>query len=354
MAGGSGVASGLQETIWAKRAIDESYKEDKVFNGMFGRVGSTTPTTGKPFVVSNEFTGKSGSTAHIGLCIDLNSEGVEGDGNLEGNEESIYTYDFSFSIKQLRNAVKTKGEEDAQKSSIKLYKKFSMLLKDWYRKKRTREICRKLAGLTTYTFSNTPTAATTNRILYGGDATSTATIDSSDKIDPALISKACVFAKNTRATGTDGQPIPPIGKINFGSMEGYALFAHPEVIYDMFRDSEFQQVLREAEVRGKDNPLFMQGDLFYNGVLIRAVDELRDAETSDWGSGSDQPGSTSLFVGSQALVIGEHNQPKLVLEDFDYKNKQGAAIGNIWGLQKSKYNGEDFGVIALKTYRTSL
>jgi len=65
-------------------------------------------------------------------------------------------------------------------------------------------------------------------------------------------------------------------------------------------------------------------------------------------------GIKSLFLGSNALAIAEHEKPMLIHRDFDYGNKLGAAIGNIWGLQKVKYNGEDMGVIAVKTYRTAL
>jgi len=131
---------------------------------------------------------------------------------------------------------------------------------------------------------------------------------------------------------------------------------HPAVYFDLLESSRVQQMLRETGAYQKDNPLIQGGDIVYVDTICRPCEYLREpnvGEFSNWGSGSDQPGAINLFMGAQSCAIAESNDPRMVDEGFDYKNKRGMAIDAIWGVQKFKFNGQDLGVIALKTYRTS-
>jgi hypothetical protein len=118
--------------------------------------------------------------------------------------------------------------------------------------------------------------------------------------------------------------------------------------------ADVQQMLREAGAYQKDNPLIQGGDLYFNRTIVRVCEDLRELESSTYGSGSNLPGSISLFMGSCALSLGEANDPRLVEEMYDYQNVKGIAIDQIWGCQKTKFNGVDFGVVTIYSYRTDL
>ncbi len=356
----SGVTSTLYETIWGKKALKESYASTGDFDGMFEIITDKEqeiPKENKPFIVRRNFVTQAGYREYVPFVGKLTGEGVSGDNTLEGNEKDISTYSFYLDIDQKRQGVRTKGRMNEQKSSVKLYKHFRPLLSDWQSNYRNMEITRKLCGATSKAWSNTPTAATTNRVMYGGAATGTGDIDSADTFDLALVRKTVTKARNEYIAGNDGNNIPPIFRINFGGKGNFFLqLLHPAVYYDLMESARVQQMLRETGAYQKDNPFIKATDLVFVDTILRPCEYLRESnvgEFDNWGAGSDQPGAINLFLGSQACAVAESNDPRMVDEGFDYKNKRGMAIDCIWGVQKFKYNEEDLGVIAVKTYRTS-
>lgn len=356
----SKVTSALEESVWGKKAIKESYASTGAFEGMFEFITDKeyeVPKANKPIIVRQNFKSRAGATEYVPFVAKITGEGVDGDNTLEGNEQELETYSFNLRIDQKRQAARIKGRMSEQKSSVKLFRMFKPQLVDWMKDYRNKEITRKLAGATTKTFSNTPTAATSNRVLYGGDATSTATIDATDTLDLTLISKANVLATNEYKTGTDGKYIPPVSPVSFGgSMKKFLCFVHPSQYFTLLESARVQQMLRDTGAYQKDNPLIQGGDICYNEVVIRSLEYLREdavGQSDVWGAGANVSGATALFMGGCAAAIAESNDPRLTNEDFDYKNKKGTAIDCIFGVQKFKFNGQDLGVIALKTARDS-
>ena len=350
----------LYETVWGKKALKESYKSAGVYDGMSEIITDKEkeiPTEGKPIIVRRNFVTKAGYQEYVPFVGKITGEGTSGDDTLEGNEQESHTYAFLVAIDQKRQAVREKGRMDAQKSSVKLFKFFRPQLSDWQKDYRNKQITRKLAGATTKTWSNTPTAATTNRVLYGGTGTSQGDIDSADKFDLTLVAKSTTLARNEYIAGTDSQNVPPLGGIDFGGPNRMWLdLLHPAVYFDLLETARVQQMLRESGAYQKNNPLMQGGDIVYLQTILRACEYLREADVghfTDWGTGSDQPGARNLFLGSCACAVAESNNPRMVDDGFDYKNKRGVAIDAIWGVQKFLYNGEDVGVIAQDTYRTS-
>jgi hypothetical protein len=56
--------------------------------------------------------------------------------------------------------------------------------------------------------------------------------------------------------------------------------------------------------------------------------------------------AANLLCGRQAVLYAEASNPEaLVVEQFDYKNKDGVAGSFIGGLQKAMFNSKEFGVI---------
>lgn len=357
----SGAQSGAQQAILGKKAWVETYQSSGVFKGMEEVITDKNqrfPTEGKPIVVRRDLKDYNGSLSQKVFMIGkLTGELVEGDDTLKGKEQQIDQYTQTVSVKQGRKAVATAGREDEKSSPIKLFPQFKPLLSDFIKNYKARDYIRKLAGATTKTFANTPTAATTNRVVYGGDATSTATIEVADILKPNLVKKCATLAENETINGTDGNDVPPIAKINMGDGMFWLLLVHPDVYDDMLTGSNVQQILREAAAYQKDNPLMNAGDLVFYETIVRKAQQLRETSVghfTTWGSGGATAGATGLFLGAAALACSECDDARYISDTDDYENIKGLAVRNIWGCQKAIYNGEDLGMIAVKTARVGL
>jgi hypothetical protein len=56
----------------------------------------------------------------------------------------------------------------------------------------------------------------------------------------------------------------------------------------------------------------------------------------------------NLLCGRQAVLMAQASSDEtLVVEQFDYKNKDGVAVSFIGGMQKAMFNSKEFGVIAV-------
>lgn len=354
----SKVITALEEQKWGKKAFVETYASNEALDGMFEMVDKQRelPSGAKPFVVRKDLVREAGDKITVPFVGKITGEGVDADNTLEGNEQEIATYSFDVEIDQKRQAARIKGRMSEQKSSVKLIKMFKPQLVEWAKDNLNKEITRKLAGAVSFTFANTPTASTTNRVVYSGSATGTGDMTSSDTIDLTDFTLAHSKAKNEYIAGTDGNYVSPLCPINFGKDKKFLALVHPSQYYTLLESARVQQLLRDTGAYQKDNPLIKGGDIIYNQVVIRPFEYLRESSVgnfTDWGSGSNVNGAIALFLGGCAAAIAESNDWRLTNEDFDYKNKRGTAIDRIYGVQKYKYNGEDLGVIAIKSARDS-
>jgi hypothetical protein len=97
----------------------------------------------------------------------------------------------------------------------------------------------------------------------------------------------------------------------------------------------------DAMQRGKSNPLFTDGDLVYDGVIIREVPEI--------GALASNVGQVFL-CGAQALghVIGKRWASSTEGRDYGFVN--GVAIAGYFGTQKLVFNGVQNGMVNVYTY----
>lgn len=357
--------SAEQQALLGKKVMREVHQNMDVFNGMTEVITDTDkkfPTEGKPIVIRRDLKKYMGSLSQrVFMMGKLDATTyVEGDNTLKGNEDPLNKYYQDVAVKQLRKAVREEGYEDTVSSPIKAYEYFKPALSDVYGEIMARDFIAKLAGATTKTFANTPTAATTQRVVYGGDATSTATIEgaSTDKLTDTLLKKCVSLAKKQFLAGTDGKYIPPIAPINFGKLGKKYLVLLPTDLYDdLLTDASVQQKYRETQALQANNPLLHAEDIMLYGCVVRCapiLDESNVGTFTNWGSGANVAGGLGLFLGAGALSVSECADPRFIYGDDDYENIRGWALRNIWGSQKSKFNGQDVATIAIKTYRVGL
>ena len=281
--------------------------------------------------IRTELSKDDGDTINIPLLMPLTGDGVSGDDWLEGNEEAMIYRDFKVTINQLRHAVRLKGKMEEQRVSLDLRRDAKVALANWLADKIDKTIFKELS-----------TDPTSDRIVYGGSATSEANIGASDTFSTALIGRA-----KRIALADENTMVKPI-KVN--GLETYIMVIDQWQARDLKNDQTWIEAQQYANVRGNDNPIFSGALGVYDGVVLHQCNRILRTNT---GSSGTKVGH-ALFLGRQAAVFAVGNNPTWNEKTFDYGNKIGFEFGRIFGIKKTqfKYDGTnqtDFGCINVLT-----
>lgn len=317
----------LTAQTWAKRWWIEA-KDESYFYGQ-GLIG---PSEENDIIVEfPDLEQNQGYKHTFGQVRELSGVGITGDNDLEGNEESPNVYDDAVELNQKRNAVRTAGKLSEQYPSDKSVRDWAKtLLKRWMAETIDQDLFDALgSGIT--------------KAIYGGDATTTATIEAGDYMTLALISKCVAYAK--KAT-------PKIVGSSIKGKKYYVIVISPDQEYDLReRDAAFAQAMREAMARGPDNPLFTGAAGVWNSTVIHVHDKV--PIVTNWGAGANLNGATGYFMGAGAGGIAYAKRKVWEEKTFDYGNKVGFCIGAIYGVTKAVFDSSDNAMVGVRTYRTS-
>lgn len=316
----------LTRKAWAKSWWMEAKTESYFYGqGLIG-VGEDNVIVEMPDLEKDQ-----GDQITFGTTRELSGAGVANDSTMEGSEEAPVTYDDAITIAQIRNAVRINGKETAQRPSDKdLRGKAKELLKRWM-----------AATIDQAIFTALETGAT--KTLYGGDATTTATIEAGDYMTLNLISKCVAYAKKASPKIT--------GPVIKGKRCNGVIVISPDQAFDLSeRDAAWAQAQREAKQRGDDNPIFTGALGIHKNVPIHEHERVSVATT--WGGGA-VAGAQASFLGIQAAAIAYANRKIWEEKTFDYQNKVGFCIGAIYGITKAVFNSADNAYVAVDTYRSN-
>lgn len=317
----------LTKKLYDERLFRDTLKET-YFARFFGE-------TSKALVhVKNALTKSKGDRITFGIRMRLAGAPILSGGVVEGNEEKLTTHDYSISLERYRFGVRDAGELDRQRAMYNLDAE-----------SRDGLMGRGAEHIDELCF--TAIQASPTKIFYGGDASSTATIEAADLLTPELISKVRVWAKTGgNRSQTPLRPIMVDGKMY------YVLLVHPDVMFDLKQDSTFAQARREALERGKSNPIFQGSAGVWDGVVVHEHENIDLATT--WGSGSNLAGATCTFMGAQSLVWAWGKRPVVVPATFDYGEEHGYAWGITARVGKPVFNSLDYGSIGVYVARTKI
>ena len=315
----------LTEKIWSTKTIqlgmDRSYFQQ---NGYVG--------TDKNNIIINytELQKKKGDVIYIPAVAELDGAGVSGDSIMEDFEEEMTYYDDAITIDQIRNAVRIEGAMTEQRTSLNLRRDGREALATW------------LANLiTSDTFAGLASSPT--RVVFGGDATTKATIEAGDYMTTTLLSKASTIAEKST---------PEIKPVMKGGAPIFVCCCAPDSAYDIkISDSVWGQAMREAMPRGNSNPLFKNAYGMWDGVVIQKHKYITTAVT--FGSSTNLAGAENLFMGKGAGAWAFSKQKFFKEKVFDYDNSPGVCVGAIWGQTKLVINSEDNGIITIVVYRSN-
>lgn len=324
--------TGLTPQIWDDQFF-EAYIRDNQFSEVMG--------TGEFSVIQlkEDLAKKKGDSVTFALVNELTDAGVTGNTTLEGNEEALDSRSHKVEVAPLRHAVAV-TDWDQQKSAIDLRNAGRSMLKMWAMDKMRDDI---IAAL--YSINGVPYASANegqkdawladnaDRVLFGAlksnasssdHSTSLGNVDSTaDKLSPSIISLAKRMAK------TASPKIRPVRTER--GQEWYIMYAPTYAFRDLKVNSDYQTMLREAMERGKNNPLFTDGDLIFDGVIIKEVPEI-GVLTGVGGGNIDV--APCFLCGAQAVGVGWAQRTKSVTQVTDYEFRHGVGISEIRGVEK--------------------
>lgn len=365
-----GALSTLQKRVYSDQ-ISKQGRDDNFWMSN-GFMGSSTNDTSKPIQKVTELTKtERGTEAVMPLVGDI-SGGVVGDNVLEGNEQALITDAQVIRIDQLRNGVRSKGRMSEQATVIRFRVQAKDALAFWLADLidelmflcaagraftlNTDGSTRATSQIPSLSFAADVAAASTNRLMYAGSATSEATITASDTFTWDLVTQAKAFAKRKR-----------IRPVRMGGKSYYVLVLSTEQCRDLEKTADYKTLVATALPRGMDNPLFSNAKKVINEVVIydhqKVYNTLGLSSGSRWGSGSTIHGAQAMLLGAQALGYAalDDGTPGMDESDnTDYQNRPALGIHRIIGMLKpqfkSKYDSnsvEDYGVVSIKTAAAS-
>jgi len=199
------------------------------------------------------------------------------------------------------------------------------------------------------------TGSSAFRTVWGGDATSTATLAATDTITPEFLTRIKYKALTGERTSVSSNTMvyEPVKPIMIDGMKHLVLLAPSEACYDLERNTEFLQATREAEVRGKDNPLFKGAKLVWNGVIVHPYDELKITALTG-GTGGDVPYCNSYLLGASAICASICNRPEIRVDIDDFEKIAYYAWASIHGFGATIFNSIPRGIMKCTTACTNL
>ena len=327
-------ASGLEVSRWAKELSVEVGKEIYFSKFMGEGPGSAIHVKQVEEGVGKDVT--------FGLVLQLTGSAITGDSPLEGNEQDLATYANTVSLNQKRLAVRDTGRFENSKVLYNFRSTALDLLKQQYAELIDADI---FSALTQTSGTHAYVRADSSDGATYASSDPLGSLATGDKITLADISAMKTIAKLGGAANYKIRPVRVDGE------DYYVLVVHPEVAYDLFELDEFQQIQREAQVRGNSNPLFSGALGIYNGVVIHSHEGV---STFTDGGGASVKGARNIFMGAQAACFADNGAMNWIEKTFDYGNQLGISAAKIFGVGISDYNSKDYGVIQYMTARTDL
>lgn len=311
-----------------------------------------------------ELESEAGDRVSFDLVVQLRNQPTFGDGKLEGKEEALKFFTDEVIIDQVRHAVSCGGKMSRKRVVHDMRKVGKGRLSDYFARLCDEFFFMYLSGarginedfIMDTSFNgfagNSLQAPDTDHILYGGAATSKATIAAADKMTRAVVERAAVKAKMMQARNPETANMVPVSN---GSEDQYVLLMSEDQAYDMrVADStgwlDVQKASAAAE--GRANPIFRGGLGMINNVILHS--HRSSVRFTDYGAGGNVVAARALFMGRQAGVVAYGNAGGGMRytweEDVkDYGNEPTIASGFISGMKKARFNGKDFGVISIDT-----
>ena len=324
------VTSNLQVIKFRNDAFREYIRTNR-FAGYFGT------GVNNPIVIKQD----RGPTVRHPLVTRLQGSGVSGTTQLRGNGEAIGNYSWDTNPTYYRHSVEF-TKEDLEKTNIALMREARPLLMDWAKSTTRDRIIRALGN-------NADRVIFGASIAHGNDFSA-----GTDGID--VTNDTCTYVRidDMRRLAEDADPhIRPIETDQ--ESEVFICFLGSESFKDC--KNSLATINSNADVRGmkitrNGNVLARDGDLFWNGTIIRKVPEISQIFCGSGKLLATAGASTTkiepaFFCGAQAAVWGLGQQPDYIVDrDYDYGFAPGVAVELKEDIKKAFFNSIQHGMVS--------
>jgi N4-gp56 family major capsid protein len=307
-----------------------------------------------------------GVSVDFHLSMQLRGKPVQGSQKAEGTAEQLDLYSDLVYVDKLRKVVSAGNQNDQKKTMLELRDIGRSRQSEYMIRLFDETITMYIAGSrgsntdfiedTSFTgyAGNAFVAPDSYHQMFGGEATSTATLTADDKFGLKLIDKAIGKAKQQ---GGGTARIPKLQAPKVMGKKRFLCVISPVQEFDLRREqgelgwAQITKALAQGSNNQESN--YTKDALgIYRDVVIQVHDAAIQFNT--WGAASNLPGARAMFCGIQAAVLamGQPGQAntfdwKEEWKDFEYTLE--ICTGTRWGVKKVTFNGLDFGVFALDT-----
>jgi len=323
-------------------------------------------------VVKDELEKGRGEKVTFGLRAKLSGDGKEGDDIIEDTtaEESVDFFSESLFIDQRRKGTLSKGEMSQQRVTYDIRKECADAIQVWFIEDRDQQYFMYASGARgvntdfhvasdwTGRANNSLRAPNAVNLIYGGNATGKADLDSSDTMSLTLIERLLAKAETQD---------PMIQPFMVNGEKKYVLLMHTWQKYQLRTSATTNDWLDivKATQRGQDAAMYKNALGEYGGVVMHSHRSV--IRFSDYGQTGALNAARALFLGAQAMCCAygrkipnkggasgvDNIQNRRVWwneETADRGNRLAVTCGLIYGVQKTRFNSKDFGIIAVDTY----
>ena len=333
------VTTNLKEQVW-----DNDFFTAYVRANRFKRYMGTTENS--IIQIKEQLGSKAGDRIHLALISELTGAGQTGNGLLEGNEEALGQYEFPIAVSTIRHAVAVTDNEQ-QFTGIELRDAGKEQLKNWAMKKLRNDNITALGSKTGTAYGSASEAvkdawlvANADRVLFGDGTVGGYTDHSADL---ALVTASMKLTKEvvSKAKARAEVASPIIRPVTVGEdSENYVMFVGSGAFRDLKVDLGTN--LQNAQERGDNNPLWRDGDLMWDGVVIRKIQEIATIGTVGATSARIEP---YYLCGAQALGVAWAKRTKTTTDVRDYGFVKGVGIHEMRGVEKVVFNSKDHGML---------
>lgn len=328
-------ATGLTVQQWDSKFFTEYVNQNR-FKPVMGTSENSV------IQLKDDLTKKKGDSVTFALVNRLKNAATTGSAVLEGNEEDMSSRSHKVTVDKLRNAVRT-SEIEEQYSAISLRNAAREVLKTWIMEETRDDIITAMGSINGVDYGTASEVQkdawlvdNIDRVLFGAVKSNASSLDHSVAL--ALIDNtadkltAAALSLMKRIAISADPKITPIRTTEDEKM--FVVYASALPFRDLKEDTVITQAQREALARGKSNPLFRGGDLLWDGMIIKEIEDI-PVLTGVGLAGIDV--APVYFCGAQAVAMAWAKRTTSKEEEFDYGDKHGVAIEEIRGVEKMTF-----------------
>jgi N4-gp56 family major capsid protein len=328
-------ATGLTVQQWDDKYFVEHTQENR-FAGEMGKSQNSI------IQVKEDLTKAAGESLTFALVNRATGAGVENGATLEGNEEALDSRSFKLTIKERANGIRVTDWEN-QISAINLRQAAKSALKTWSMEDTRDRIITALNsknGVAYATASEVQKDAwlvdNADRVLFGDAKANNAANDHSaalTTITAGMTLGTAEISLMKRIAKTANPKIRPVSDTKAkNGREYYTLYVPSLIFRDLQGDTAMQQAQREVSLKPENSQLFKGGDLMWDGVIIKEIEDIATLGTV--GAAGTVEVGPAFLCGAQAIGYGIARRWKSAQESFDYGRKKGCAIMEMGGFEK--------------------